>query len=314
MFARRLTSFSSRRLRPASCPKLRRHLVVAAVQLDVCDEPRDNLLRAREQIAKAASVGAEVVALPECFTGTYGVEHFAKWQEPLSPSSLQGGAEMMAEAARGHGIFVTGGVIERESGEDKRLFNSMPVFGPDGTLMCVYRKIHLSRVLGITSEGDILSAGDKCATFDVHVKNHGVQDVAPLSLNASMKFGMACCFDLRFPAFLSRYATAANNRKRCDVVIAPSAFLRVTGVDHWDLLVRRTALDGQCYVVAPNVASRPEGVLHGHSCIADPWGNIVAQCQSEGDGFVVAEVQQSFLEHVRAKLPLTACARDNVTE
>ena len=26
-----------------------------------------------------------------------------------------------------------------------------------------------------------------------------------------------------------------------------------TGHDHWELLLRRTALDGQCFVIAPNV-------------------------------------------------------------
>ena len=39
------------------------------------------------------------------------------------------------------------------------IYNSMPVYGPDGRLRTVYRKVHLSNVMGITSEADVLTAG-----------------------------------------------------------------------------------------------------------------------------------------------------------
>ena len=72
---------------------------------------------------------------------------------------------MMADAAHRHGITVTGGIIEQEAA-GSRLFNSMPVYSTGGRL-ATYRKVHLSRVLGVTSESDVLAEGDECVRFDL---------------------------------------------------------------------------------------------------------------------------------------------------
>ena len=227
-----------------------------------------------------------------------GVQHFEKWAErvPSSPASdddATGGAAMMADAAVRHGITVTGGVVERAS--DGHLYNSMPVYGPSGSLLTTYRKIHLSRVLGVTSESDVFTRGAKPATARIATKDG----------EEAFRLGMMCCFDLRFPRLLARYGPAAGSA-RTDIVCAPSAFLEATGVDHWQLLCRRTALDAQAFVVAPNVAyDAADAVpLHGKSLICDPWGDIVAQTSAEGDDMAIADVSRERIEDVRRRLPL----------
>ena len=71
--------------------------------------------------------------------------------------------------------------------------------------------MHLSRVLGITSEDDVLTAGSAPTDF---VTDDGT------------RVGMLCCFDLRFRALLAQYASGGPNGP-CDVLCAPSAFLEV---------------------------------------------------------------------------------------
>ena len=90
------------------------------------------------------------------------------------------------------------------------------------------------------------------------------------------------------------------------MLCAPSAFLEATGVDHWDLLVRRAALDLQAYVVAPNVAydSTDPVPLHGRSLVCDPWGTVLDQAPAEGDGMAIADVSRERVQEVRGKLPL----------
>ena len=100
---------------------------------------------------------------------------------------------MMAQRALKHGVFVTGGVIEEA--EDGRLYNAMPIYAPDGTLVANYRKVHLSRVMGITSESDVLTAGDVLTAFNMPDSS---------CRSSSLRVGMACCFDLRFPVFLAQ--------------------------------------------------------------------------------------------------------------
>ena len=79
-----------------------------------------------------------------------------------------------------------------------------------------------------------------------------------------------------------------------------------TGRDHWDLLLRRTALDGQCFVVAPNVAfDESDAVpLHGRSAVVDPWGDVLAQTSAAADDLAIADVSRAKIDDVRKKLPL----------
>jgi predicted amidohydrolase len=282
----------------------RRLHVVGVVQIDVSADPFDNVRRAAALVDDAADRGAELIVLPECFAGKYGIRHFAEWAEPVRPERYSaiatplgiGAAAMMADRAERHGVFVAGGVIESaaEPSTGRRvLFNSIACYGPKG-LHALYRKIHLSRVMGITSESDVLSAGHDPVTFAFE----------------DMRVGMTCCFDLRFRELLAQYS-AGGAYGPCDIVLAPSAFLHATGVDHWELLLRRSALDGQHYVLAPNVAFCDEDMvpLFGRSAIIDPWGNILAQCDSKGDGVITAAVDCARIAEVRERLPLAKLAR-----
>lgn len=276
-------------VRIARCRRAMGVLRVAAVQLRVSRDRASNLRRAAELIDAAAADGAQFVALPECFTGKYGVDLFHGHREALAAdadgAAAASGSAVLAAAAKRHGVVATGGVIEEHAG---KLYNTMPVYGPDGALVAAYRKVHLSRVLGITSESDVLEAGDEATAFEA----------------GGVRVGMACCFDLRFPEWLRRHGP--RGAAPADVVCAPSAFLDVTGRDHWDLLLRRTALDGQAFVVGPNVAHDAEDAvpLHGRSAVVSPWGDVLAQCGADADDLAVADVSTDRVAEVRAKLPL----------
>jgi predicted amidohydrolase len=64
-------------------------------------------------------------------------------------------------------------------------------------------------------------------------------------------------------------------------------------------------VENLAYVVAP-----AQGGLHqngrrtwGHSMVVDPWGQLLAQRQEEGEGVVTAQLERSRLAQVRAQLP-----------
>lgn len=261
-------------------------LRVAAAQVSVTWKLEENLRRAASLVEDARREGVQFVAFPECFVGKYGVAHFAKWAEDTTGP----GSSLLASASL-RGMTSTGGVIERQ-GDD--LFNSMPVYSR-GSLVATYRKVHLSRVLGVTSESDVLKAGESGVVVDVE----------------GFRVAMACCFDLRFRAFLDGYGPAVENP--ADILCAPSAFLDVTGKDHWDVLLRRAALDGQCYVVAPNVAYAEDDdvPLHGRSAVVDPWSRILAQTTAQGNDLAIADVDTSVIADTRSKLPLKELSRRN---
>ena len=63
----------------------------AVIQLKVVADKTHNLRRARALIGQAATEGgADLCVLPEAFTGTYGVNHFARNAEKLHEVVLIG--------------------------------------------------------------------------------------------------------------------------------------------------------------------------------------------------------------------------------
>jgi nitrilase len=111
--------------------------------------------------------------------------------------------------------------------------------------------------------------------------------------------GLSVCYDLRFPELYRALMVPP-----CDLLSVPSAFTYTTGQAHWELLLRARAVENQCYVVAAAQGGRHENGRHtwGHSLIADPWGEVVAE-RAEGEGLAIAEIDADRIADVRRRLP-----------
>jgi nitrilase len=86
----------------------------------------------------------------------------------------------------------------------------------------------------------------------------------------------------------------------------PAAFTLVTGMAHWEPLLRARAIENQAFVMAANQHSDPGGYgmpRFGHSMIIDPWGTVIAQAGPTGDGVIVAELDLAAQRATRSTLP-----------
>lgn len=270
-------------------------LRVAAVQFKTFADRGQTLQAARELIGQAASSGAQLVALPECWTGPYGVPHFPTHAEDYLGS--ESGSLLMQTAAAEHGIHVCGGVIEKDLTSSK-LFNTVFAFGPNGDLAARYRKLHLSRVhVGAdrTSEGSVLTPGDELVSFEV----------------GAFKVGLLNCFDLRF-----RDASTILGEMGCHVILYPAAWLKTTGdLGHWHTLLKARALDNQLYTVGIDVAQDDEAevVAYGDSVVYCPLGQDVGSRLPKTEaGVVIADISMDHLDDVRERIPLGPCVRRDV--
>jgi predicted amidohydrolase len=281
-------------------------LRIAALQMRTSPDRAVTLARAAGLIALAAKRGADLVCLPEAFTGLYGVDYFAHNAEEFKGSSS--GSAMMAGAAAEHRIYVCGGVIERHpiSGA---MYNTIAAFDPLGLEVARYRKIHLSRVsvgADTTSEGDVLKAGDSLGWFDV-------PDTSPGADGRGWRVGLANCFDLRFASLHSMLSAAPPDGVGAEVVLYPASWLKTTGVlGHWETLLKARALDGQCYVLGVSNArdETHDPVAYGHSAIIGPMGETLAACgNDEADEVVVASLSLAALVDARRRIPLGAAGR-----
>jgi predicted amidohydrolase len=249
------------------------------------DKPA-NLEAGARLVRDAAAAGAELVVLPEKWNaiGPPDVLHAAG--EPLDGGET---VDAMSSWAREHGIVLVGGSItERREGREK-LSNTSVVFDRDGSVVAVYRKIHLFDVdVGghVYRESDAEEPGDEVVVGEAH----------------GWKVGLTVCYDVRFPELYRILALEG-----AELVTVPANFTLYTGKDHWHLLLRARAVENQLYVAAAAQFGEPwpGKPSYGRSLIADPWGIVLAEAPDE-ETVIVADVDRTRLEEVRAKLPSLA--------
>jgi predicted amidohydrolase len=259
---------------------------IACVQLTASSDKSANLERAERLVARAASLGADVIALPEKWNGVGNAE-----QLHASAESLEGGESVAALSgwAQTHGVSIVGGSItERREGHEK-LSNTSIVLGPDGSLSGVYRKIHLFDVeVGglVYRESEVEEPGDQPVVTQIE----------------DWPVGLTVCYDVRFPELYRVLALEG-----AELVTVPANFTERTGRDHWAVLLRARAIENQLYVAAPAQVGEPMPgrPSYGRSLVADPWGTVLAQAPDE-ESVIVAELDRARVRDVRAKLPSLA--------
>ena len=261
-------------------------LRVACVQLNAVESKADNIERAEQLVARAASTGADLVLLPEKWNG-FGAADFVR----ANAESLEDGETVAAMRgwARTHGLTIVGGsIVERREGREK-LSNTCVVFDPEGEIAAVYRKIHMFDVeVGghVYRESETEEPGDGPVTCEIE----------------GWKVGLTVCYDVRFPELYRILAVEG-----CEVMTVPAAFTLFTGKDLWEILLRARAVENQCYVVAANQWGMFSGgkAAYGRSMVVDPWGVVLAQAPDE-DAVIAAELDRNRLEDVRKHLPSLA--------
>jgi predicted amidohydrolase len=262
----------------------------AAVQLTATEDTARNLATADRLVREAAAQGARLVVLPEKWTVLGSDAAMDAHAEPLDGPALT----WARGAARELGIdLVAGSIVERRAGHERHGNTSVHV-DPDGEVRAVYRKIHLFDVeVGgrVYRESDTDEPGDEIVLSE---------------LAGGARLGMMVCYDVRFPE-LSRILAVRGAR----VLVVPAAFTLPTTRAHWEPLVRARAIENQCFVVAANQVGRHPGDYEsgGRSLIVDPWGEVLAQADEEGEGVIVADLDFGRQDEVRATLPALANRR-----
>ncbi|MCL6558080.1 MAG: carbon-nitrogen hydrolase family protein, partial [Firmicutes bacterium] len=216
-----------------------------------------NITKARSMIKEASLRGSKMVILPEMFNCPYNNSAFPKFAEsyPDGPTF-----RMLSGTAREEKIVLVGGSVPEKEGQE--IFNSCFVFNPKGELIARHQKVHLF---------DVDLAGG--LSFHESKTLGGGKQITVVQSDLCT-FGVAICYDIRFPE-LSRLMALAG----AQLLIIPAAFNMTTGPAHWEILLRVRAIDNQVYVAgaAPARDLNSSYVSYGNSAVIDPWGNIIAR-------------------------------------
>jgi len=244
--------------------------------------------KAARLIADAASDGARLVVLPECFVALYpgnawarSAGAFAGWDELWErmwasavdvPGPL---TDRLVEACGSHGVHLAVGVNEREAERPGSLYNTLLLIGPEGLL-------HRHRKLMPTMQERLF---------------HGVgagDDLSPVETPLG-RIGGLICWENRMP--LARWAVYQGGPQ---IWVAPTA----DDSEGWQATVRHLAIESGAFVVSvPQYIPRaafpadfpvelPERDVYGNggAVIVEPtWGNVIAGPLYGEEGMVVAD-------------------------
>lgn len=251
---------------------------IAGIQMDVqLGAVEHNIAAIEERLNAAAKNGAQLVAFPECAVTGYCFESFAEARELAEP--VPGPAtERLSAMCRRAGCHAVVGMIERDA---ERLFNVAVLIGPGG-LVASYRKVHLP-YLGLDM---FTTPGDQAWAV------HNV---------AGTRIGLSICYDASFPE-----SARALTLLGADLVTLPTNWPpgAETTAEH---VINARAVENNIYYMSVNRIGTERGFRFiGHSKIAGPFGNTLAEARHTDEAILYAEInpalaRQKHLVRVKGK-------------
>jgi hypothetical protein len=256
----------------------------AMVQMRTGLLPEPSLEQGIRLIRQAASQGADYVLTPEVSNMMQAnrkalFEHLSKEEDDRSLKAYRALASELK-------IYLhIGSLALRASPE--RAVNRSFLIGPDGIVIASYDKIHMFDIDLPDGESYRESA------------NYQPGETAVIADLPWGRIGLTICYDLRFPALYRALAESGAS-----FLAVPSAFTRKTGEAHWHTLLRARAIENGCFVFAAAQAGMHENKreTYGHSLIVAPWGEILAEGDSE-PGVFMAQIDPAKVDTARRAVP-----------
>lgn len=270
---------------------------IGLIQMSCSDNPDENLDKATRMLRDAAKDGVQVACLPELFMGPYFCQEerhveFERAEEIPGPTT-----HALAKVAKETGMVIVGSIFEKRMAG--MYHNTAVVLDADGSLAGVYRKMHIPEDPHYY-EKFFFTPGD------LGFKAHDTRFA---------KVGTLVCWDQWFPEGARATALAG-----ADVLFYPTAIgwhpaereeFGAKQTEAWQTVQRGHAVANGIYVAAvnrigfePNPEGKGEGIqFFGHSFIAGPQGEILAQASQDKEEILTATLDPAHMETVRRHWP-----------
>jgi predicted amidohydrolase len=242
--------------------------IALAQLLPAWEDPDANLEAVDGMAGRAAEAGADLVVFPEQVLSGWDPGS-VRDAEPVGGPLTQA----LRAVARRHAVGLVGSI--RESAPDG-VRNTALAIDADGAIAAVYAKQHLFSPGG---EEGCYAPGPGPVLFSC----------------GGLRFGLAICYDLRFPPVFATYRALG-----ADAVLVPAAW-PCARLRHWRLFLRARALDNRIFVAGASYAAgaTPVGAYCGGSLGADPEGEVVVEAGA-GPELLLAELDPAAIAAARA--------------
>jgi predicted amidohydrolase len=237
------------------------------------------LNKASRCVRRAVDAGAHLCCFPEQFPTGWSP------RDVHAPEGRDGPvARGIRALAQDHGIAILGSFTEQY---DPRPRNTAIAIDDRGSILATYAKIHLFS----PEEEDVhYTPGDTLAEFSIR----------------GVRYGIAICYDLRFPELFRLYA-----RRGVHCVLVPAAW-PCSRLDAWNLFCRARALENQFYIAGANcTGTTPVARYCGGSVVVDPAGTVIAGA-GDAETLLFAVIDTDRVDQVRTAMPVTRDRRDSL--
>ena len=254
-------------------------LTVAALQLALGSQNEsENIDAVSALVEQAAAKGAQLVLLPELFSGPYFCrEERDEFFALARPTAQHPSVIAMQRLAAKLKVAIPASFFERDG---HHYYNTVAMISAEGEIQGTYRKSHIPDGPGYEEKFYFRPGNDGFKVWDV-----------PTS-NATARIGVGICWDQWYPeaarcmalkgAQLLLYPTAIGSEPK-DSEMDTSRMWRRAMIGH--------AVSNCMPVIAANRIG-PEGDqrFYGHSFICDEWGDMLAEFGADESGVLLAEL------------------------
>ena len=283
----------------AESPEPKAPFTIGLIQDHATADVASNLQRTERLVREAARKGAQIVCLKELFQSPYFCKSQHSDRFDLAESIPGPTTDAMQRLAKELAIVMVVPVFERQAAGVYR--NSAAIIDADGSLLGVYRKMHIPDD-PLFYEKYYFAPGDdspQAAGFKVWKTRYAT-------------IGVLICWDQWYPE-----AARITSLLGAQVLFYPTAIgwhpaerseWGQAQVDAWRTIQRSHAIANGVFVAAPNRVGHEEepgtdGItFFGHSFIVDPFGRYLAGA-GEGEEILIARCDPALIEVVRRNWP-----------
>ncbi len=250
---------------------------IGLIQTSVGNDPSANLKKTVKRIETAAQQGARVICLQEIFNTKYfpaddrkDVAHLA---EPIPGKTTS----VLADIAKKLEVVIVVPIFEESNG---KFFNSAAVLDADGTMLGVYRKIHIPHDPFFYEQSYFLPGDSGYKVFETRY----------------LKLGVLICYDQWFPE-AARSAALLG----AEVLFYPTAigYLKDDPLSYsdwltaWTTIQRGHAIANSVHVAAVNrVGTEGKVQFWGSSFVCDAFGKVIRKA-GKTESVLIADIDIS---------------------
>jgi predicted amidohydrolase len=238
---------------------------IAAIQIGPSLKRDQTLEKALNFAKSAVERGAQILCFPELFPYPWFPAKVDKDAFQLAETLEDQLIGEMSSFAREKGVILLVPFFEKGEGE---YYNSVAVISPQGSVIGVYRKVHLPDI-PLWEERSYFASGNDFPVFEIE----------------GLKFGVQLSWDNLFPEGPRILAL-----KGAEILFAPTACAFRTQ-QRWLKLLAGHAICNGFFVVRVNRVGKEEFQhFYGMSFFLDPEGELIGEPAGLEEGILLAEL------------------------